>query len=90
MTVPNRFALADRGRPAASIASRNDWYRDFDLPVERERGLGAQDSHLHVGDLDLPLAPGKWVGFAASLDAADRAGSRRGTASAAAPTIARC
>jgi predicted glycogen debranching enzyme len=66
MTVPNRFVL-EIAAAGGMIASRNEWYRDFDLPVERERGLGAQDSHLHIGDLDLPLAPGKWVGFAASL-----------------------
>jgi predicted glycogen debranching enzyme len=50
-----------------SVAPRGDWYHDFDLPIERERGLGARDSHLHVGDADLPLLPGQWTGFAASL-----------------------
>ncbi len=66
-------AAADRftvrvAATGGAIVARDDWYRDFDLPVERERGLGAHDSHLHVGDLDVPLSPGIWTGFAASLD----------------------
>jgi predicted glycogen debranching enzyme len=66
MTAPNRFDLhvaTTRG----AVTPRNEWYRNFDLPVELERGLGAHDSHLHVADLDLPLSPGIWAGFAAGL-----------------------
>jgi predicted glycogen debranching enzyme len=66
VTAPNRFTL-HVAATAGSITPRGDWYRDFDLPVERERGLDARDSHLHVGDLDLPLSHGRWSGFAASL-----------------------
>ena len=66
-TVASRFVLHVAATGGAVLA-RNDWYRDFDLPVERERGLGAHDSHLHVGDLELPLAPGIWSGFAAGLE----------------------
>ncbi|HUC71856.1 MAG TPA: amylo-alpha-1,6-glucosidase [Stellaceae bacterium] len=67
MTAPNRFELQIAATGGGSIAPRQDWYRDFDLPVECERGLGARDSHLHVGDLALPLASGGWAGFAAGL-----------------------
>ncbi|MGH7117203.1 MAG: amylo-alpha-1,6-glucosidase [Stellaceae bacterium] len=67
VTVANRFTLRIVAS-GGSITAHNDWYRDFDLPVERERGLDPEDSHLHVGDLDLPLPPGIWRGFAASLD----------------------
>ena len=38
-TVASRFALHVAATGGAVLA-RNDWYRDFDLPVERERGLG--------------------------------------------------
>ena len=31
-------------------------------------GSAPHDSHLHVGDLELPLAPGIWSGFAAGLE----------------------
>jgi 4-alpha-glucanotransferase len=68
MTVPNRFVL-EIAAAGGMIASRNEWYRDFDLPVERERGLGAQDSQLHIGE----------------PHAANRAGHRCGTAAPARP-----
>jgi predicted glycogen debranching enzyme len=66
MRMPNRFELHVAATGGA-IALRDDWYRDFDLPVERERGLGARDSHLHVGDLDLSFSARTWAGFAAGL-----------------------
>ncbi|MGH7045722.1 MAG: amylo-alpha-1,6-glucosidase [Stellaceae bacterium] len=49
-----------------AIIPGEDWYRDFDLPAERERGLGARDQHRHAGDLEMPLPPGVWSGLAAS------------------------
>ena len=67
VAVATRFALHIAATGGA-VLPHNEWYRDFDLPVERERGLGARDSHLHVGDLELPLAPGIWSGFAAGLE----------------------
>jgi 4-alpha-glucanotransferase len=66
VAVPGRFALtilANRG----AVAPGHEWYWDFDLPVERERGLNDRDAHLYVGDLSLSLDPGKWFGFAAGL-----------------------
>ncbi len=66
MTAADRFAL-NIAAADATITPNNEWYRDFYLPVEHERGLDAQDSHLHIGDLELPLPSGKWVGFAAGL-----------------------
>ena len=67
MHAPWRFTLTVDAN-SGHVESRWDWYENFDLPVERERGLGDRDSHRHVGDLYMPLAPGKWVGFVASLD----------------------
>ena len=66
VTIPGRFALSIAASDG-SIAARRDWYWDFDLPVERERGLGDRDAHLHVGDATLTLEPGRWVGVAAGL-----------------------
>ena len=40
----------DRRRPAGRSRRGGDWYWNFALPVERERGLGDRDAHLHVGD----------------------------------------
>jgi predicted glycogen debranching enzyme len=55
---------ADGGR----VEARRDWIENFDLPVERERGLGDRDHHLRVGQVELPLADDGWHGFAASLE----------------------
>lgn len=44
-----------------------DWIENFDLPLERERGLPDRDAHLCVGHALLTLHPGHWVGIAASL-----------------------
>jgi glycogen debranching enzyme len=66
VAVPGRFTMAIRAS-GGKIAPAADWYEDFDLPVERERGLPARDSHRHVGDLSLTLRPGEWAGLAAGL-----------------------
>ena len=44
-----------------------DWIENFDLPLERERGLPDRDAHLWVGDALLTLRPGQWSGITASL-----------------------
>jgi predicted glycogen debranching enzyme len=49
------------------IAAANDWFHDFDLPLERRRGLPDRDSHLCVGHAHLELKAGEWVGLSASL-----------------------
>ncbi len=67
VAVPGRFTLRIAGS-GGHIEPRDGWYENFDLPVERERGLGDRDSHRHVGDGFLPLAPGEWAGYVASLD----------------------
>jgi len=67
VTVPGRFALRIAGT-GGHIEPRRDWYGNFDLPVERERGLNDRDSHLHIGDGILPLQATTWSGYAAGLD----------------------
>jgi predicted glycogen debranching enzyme len=69
VAAPGRFTLRIAGT-GGQIEPRGDWYENFDLPVERERGLGDRDAHRHVGDGYMPLVPSRWVGYAASLDPA--------------------
>ena len=69
VTLPGRFAL-HVAATAGHIEPRWDWYENFDLPVERERGLGDRDAHRHVGDGFMPLRTGEWSGFVGSLDPA--------------------
>ncbi len=68
MRHPTGFTLHVKVRHG-SIAARNDWYDNFDLALERERGLPDRDSHFLVGEATLALPPGEWVGVAASLAA---------------------
>lgn len=53
---------------SGKICSAHDWIENFDLPLERERGLPDRDYHLCVGNLTLDCDGGDWVGFAASLE----------------------
>jgi predicted glycogen debranching enzyme len=70
VAVPGRFTLSIRAC-GGTFTTASDWYEDFDLPIERERGLPARDSHRHVGDAHLTLRPGEWAGFAAGLGDTD-------------------
>ena len=67
VTHPNWFSFYLKARGGV-IATRHDWFENFDLSVERERGLGDRDSHLCVGEAQLHLHPGEWVGVVASLN----------------------
>ena len=64
---PNAFTLTIAA-PGGAITSKRDWYRDFELPIEAERGLDSIDNHLCAGEVSLPLVPGEWRGIVASLD----------------------
>ena len=41
--------VAYRGCRAEPITPQRDWFENFDLPVERERGLSDRDHHLCIG-----------------------------------------
>jgi 4-alpha-glucanotransferase len=45
------------------------WVEDFDLPVERDRGLPSDDRHLCVGHMTFPMHAGHWAGLTASIEA---------------------
>jgi predicted glycogen debranching enzyme len=64
---PSWFALYVKAR-GGTIATRHEWYENFDLPEERSRGLSDRDSHLCVGEAQLALHHGEWVGVVASLN----------------------
>jgi 4-alpha-glucanotransferase len=68
LTEAGFFSLTIRA-PGGTIMPKLDWYRDFDLPIEADRGLESTDNHLCVGEVTLRLVPGQWCGIVASLDA---------------------
>jgi predicted glycogen debranching enzyme len=55
---------------SASCASKpaHDWYQNFDLAMERSRGLDDHEDHLHAGDFYAQLQPGGSVTLVTSLD----------------------
>src|SRR5439155_19700485 len=61
------FSLAIRVS-GGEVVPKRDWYRNFDLPVEAERGLDSADNHLCIGEVTIPLIPGQWRGIVASLE----------------------
>jgi 4-alpha-glucanotransferase len=50
------------------ISPARQWIENFDLPVERERGLSDRDNHLQAAETRLDLVPGEWVGIVGSLE----------------------
>jgi 4-alpha-glucanotransferase len=62
----SRCHLKARG---GNIASRHDWFENFDLRRSASAVLSDRDSHLCVGEATLDLLPGEWVGITASLNA---------------------
>ncbi len=63
---PDRFTLRFQAVDG-QFQTAWDWIENFDLPLERERGLPDRDAHLCIGHALLTLRPGRWVGIAASL-----------------------
>jgi len=48
------------------IESANTWYRNYDLPLERERGLPDHEHHLHIGKWAIDLQQGDEITWMAS------------------------
>ena len=67
MSVPDRFALR-LWVPGGEVTPHREWIENFDLPIERERGLSDRDHHLCIGRAEVTLTPGVWHGIVASLD----------------------
>ncbi len=42
---------------AGTVEPANSWYRNFDLPLERERGLADCEHHIHIGTWSADLLP---------------------------------
>lgn len=58
------YLLSDR----ADVLTLHDWYYNFDLAIERERGLSNREDHLHVATFHLTLHPGESLTIVASTE----------------------
>jgi predicted glycogen debranching enzyme len=50
----------------AAAEAAHDWYHDFDLPAERERGLEDHEDHLHAGTFRATLVAGDTIAIVLS------------------------
>ncbi len=48
------------------FTQHHDWYRRFDLAIERYRGTGSTEDHLHVATVELTLQAGQTITLVAS------------------------
>jgi predicted glycogen debranching enzyme len=58
------YLLSDR----AQVTPAHDWYYGFDLAVERYRGLGDHEDHLHAATFEVSLNPGESCTVVASTE----------------------
>jgi predicted glycogen debranching enzyme len=54
--------------PGARVTPQYQWYRDYYLGVEADRGLDALDDHLYVGLFEATLQPGESLTFVCSTE----------------------
>ncbi len=52
----------------ASVTPAHNWHYNFDLAVERYRGLSDRENHLHAATFEVTLAPGESLTFVASTE----------------------
>src|SRR5216683_2056379 len=67
MRAQDRFSL-QIAAPDGTLVPQHEWIENFDLPVERERGLPELDHHLCIGRAEFSLADGEWHGLVASVE----------------------
>jgi predicted glycogen debranching enzyme len=56
--------------PGAEAVAEHAWYRGFALPRDAERGLDAEDDHLHAGTFRATLQAGRALTITLSTEAA--------------------
>lgn len=59
------YILSDR----ANVTQGRDWYKNFSLSVEQDRGFDGLEDHLYVGEFRAALQPGETLTFVASTEA---------------------
>ena len=61
------YLVSDRGH----CTPHHDWYTNYDLAIERERGIDPHDDHLHGATFGVTLAVGETITFAATMEPPD-------------------
>jgi glycogen debranching enzyme len=63
------FFIFGIGGTDASMKAAHEWYYNYDLAVERERGLADCEDHLHAATFHASLAAGQNISLAFTTDA---------------------
>jgi glycogen debranching enzyme len=58
------YLLSDAG----AVEQAHDWYRNFDLAIERERGMDDSEDHLMAGTFRATIQPGGTLAFLSTTD----------------------
>ena len=58
------YLVSDRG----DCTPHHDWYTDYDLAIERDRGIAPYDDHLHGATFPVTLAVGETITLAATTE----------------------
>lgn len=53
---------------AATVSTAHEWYKNFDLAVERYRGLRDREDHLHAATFEVALHSGESFALVASTE----------------------
>ena len=63
-----------------SVEAANEWYYNYDLAIERERGLSDSEDHLHAATFHASIAAGQsiWLTFTTDANAEIGCGVERG------------
>lgn len=61
--------------PQAESEATHVWYRNYDLAIERSRGLEDQEDHLHAANFSVELEPGGSVSLVFSTEPAVELGA---------------
>lgn len=72
------YLLSDHAEASPAF----DWYRDFLMEIETERGLPDTDNHAHIGNFSAALAVGESVTFAATTETHDSIDGKQALADA--------
>ncbi|MDB9527231.1 amylo-alpha-1,6-glucosidase [Oscillatoria sp. CS-180] len=61
------YVLSDRG----TCTLHHQWYQNYDLAIERYRGIDSNDDHLHGATFEIDLSVGESVTIVATTEAPD-------------------
>jgi glycogen debranching enzyme len=63
------FLFSEGAGASVSVEAANEWYYNYDLALERERGLSDSEDHLHAATFHASIAAGQSISLTFTTDA---------------------